>query len=95
MILELTRQEMSQFAQLLPAQASLSELKLVRSILIKTQLSDNDIVNINEPELMPVEFSEEEMKFLNQEISLRDSTRQLPYASLDLILKIKEADSQE
>jgi len=94
MILELTQQEKAQFAQLLPAQASLSELMLVRSILIKTQLSESDVVSINNPDLIKIEFSQDEIKFLLQEINLRDSTRQLPFASLDLILKIKEIESQ-
>ena len=86
MILTVSISEKGQFGYLLPVQGSLSEIELVVNILNKTkEIGDGGVCHDEEVE---IDFSDQEIEFLKENIKVLDFEKKLHYESLPLIKKI-------
>ena len=82
MILNLTSQEILQFQCILPGQGSLKTLDMVQKILDKSKINDIDC------ESKEIDFTDEEIEFMNNFINILDQNQQISIQALSLVRKI-------
>lgn len=86
MKIEITANEKLQFQYLLPNQGSLKILELTNGIIEKVKIIDRK--EIEENKICSIDFNNDEIDFLNQNIKILDESNKLNLQSLTLIKKI-------
>lgn len=92
MRVKLNVSERTQFQYILPVQGNLKALELVESIFGKVKISDKDMSDTNKidnDKELEIDFTKEEMKFMNDSIAILDEQGKLFFQSLSLVKKIK------
>ena len=87
----LNSDEIQQFLHLLPAEGNLKALELTESIIKKLRASEFQITEAKEQNDIEVEikFTDDELKFIQNAVSILDSYGKLKFQSLSLIRKIR------
>lgn len=84
--LELTPKERVQFHAILPATGSIKTLETVERILNIIKI--NEVKEVVSDNIVPFEFSKDDINFLRTVISALDQAQQISFQALSLVRKI-------